>query len=110
MAYEDFLADLADGMADLLEELGTTVSYQQLPEDPFTLAVLVDDPADPEDLDPAYRRIDVRLSDFAAPRRAPANGDLVTLDGVPYVVQKVGPNKSGMATLTINQTERNPDA
>ncbi len=107
MAFED---DMADLNADVLNEFGQSVTYEQAPAAPFTLTVILEYPGELEDTSPAYRRISVRLSDFGAPRQTPANGDFVTVDGVIYQVQKVGPNKAGMVSLTLNQTNRDPNA
>lgn len=101
---------LAPAYAALLGEncpVSEAVTYEQPPLDPFTLRVIFDAPGPLEDADPAYKRCLARLSDFP---QTPANGDLLTVAGVFYAVQKVRPDGTGGVYLTINQTSRDPNA
>lgn len=105
MSAFDSLAAAAN--ASVLSVFGQTVTYQQGAAEAFTVTAIPAPPAELEDPNPAYRRLWVRLSDFA---QTPAPGDYMTLGDVLHDVLRVQPDGAGGAYLTINQTSRDPNA
>ncbi|MEN6533683.1 MAG: hypothetical protein ABFD89_08470 [Bryobacteraceae bacterium] len=108
MAEADFLADIADGYADLLDEIGGSVTYSQPPLDPFALTVIWSERTG----EPTTAWF--RLSDFPllnGETATPRKGDEITRDGHVYRVVGDPPavkDGTGGATLQLRLVTRIP--
>lgn len=100
MAEADFLSDLSDGCADLLSELGASVTYDQPGADAFALTVIWDEGSGKPTS--AW----TALSGFpllnSGDRMTPAPGDRIARSGHLYkVMDKPAVDGTGGVTLTL---------